>query len=104
MKEVLRSAAKKAFYTLSPCLRPLWFVLKAVEYFLVHPLLSFLNKIFYPFIGFPRGMKSAQISGYPCFLTVHARINASCKWKVPSISNVAIVIREANVIWPVDLL
>ena len=42
MKDPLRSAAKKVFYFFQPALRALWTLIKYVEYFVVHPLLSLL--------------------------------------------------------------
>jgi KDO2-lipid IV(A) lauroyltransferase len=42
MKDALRSAAKKAFYGIYPVLSVFWFPIKCVEYFVIHPLLSWL--------------------------------------------------------------
>lgn len=42
MKKVLREAAKKAFYFFYPALRAFWTLIKFVEYFVFHPLLSLL--------------------------------------------------------------
>jgi lauroyl/myristoyl acyltransferase len=42
MKDPLRSAAKTAFYRIHPVLRAFWFPIKVAEYFLIHPLLSWL--------------------------------------------------------------
>jgi lauroyl/myristoyl acyltransferase len=42
MKDPLRSAAKSAFYGIYPVLRTGWFPIKLVEYFVIHPLLSWL--------------------------------------------------------------
>jgi lauroyl/myristoyl acyltransferase len=42
MKDRVRFVAKKAFYGILPLLRAIWFPIKFVEYFVLHPALSFL--------------------------------------------------------------
>jgi lauroyl/myristoyl acyltransferase len=42
MKDPIRFLTKQAFYGILPILRAIWFPIKVVEYFVVHPVLSLL--------------------------------------------------------------